>query len=88
MNAYITAPIEEKVRTTLGPEFGDDTGKQALIGRTLYVLKLAGAGFRAHLGSLVLEHEPIKVRPRGCKELRDASERAMWIQLFSCEGCG
>jgi hypothetical protein len=26
-NAYLTAPIPEKVWTVLGPEFGDDTGK-------------------------------------------------------------
>ena len=29
MNAYITAPITEKVWTVLGPEFGDDQGKKA-----------------------------------------------------------
>jgi hypothetical protein len=26
-NAYLTAPITEKVRTVLGPEFGEDAGK-------------------------------------------------------------
>ena len=49
MNAYITAPITEKVWTTLGPEFGADQGKRALIVRALYGLKSAGAAFRAHL---------------------------------------
>ena len=49
MNAYITAPITEKVWTTLGPEFGADQGKKALIVRALYGLKSAGAAFRAHL---------------------------------------
>jgi hypothetical protein len=33
----------------LGPEFGDDAGKRALIVRSLYGLKSAGAAFRNHL---------------------------------------
>ena len=49
LNAYITAPITEKVWTTLGPECGPDAGKTAIIVRTLYGLKSAGAAFRAHL---------------------------------------
>jgi hypothetical protein len=48
-NTYLTAPITEKVWTVLGPEFGDDAGKRALIVRTLYGLKSAGAAFRNHL---------------------------------------
>jgi hypothetical protein len=48
-NAYLTAPITEKVWTVLGPEFGDDSGKRALIFRALYGLKSAGAAFRNHL---------------------------------------
>ena len=30
MNAYITAPVEEKIWTILGPEFGADQGKSNL----------------------------------------------------------
>jgi hypothetical protein len=48
-NAYLTAPIVEKVWTVLGPELGDDAGKRALIARALYGLKSAGASFRNHL---------------------------------------
>jgi hypothetical protein len=48
-NAYLTAPISEKFWTVLGPEFGDDAGKRALIGRALYGLNSAGAAFRNHL---------------------------------------
>jgi hypothetical protein len=48
-NEYLTAPITEKVWTVLGPEFGDDTRKCALIVRALYGLKSAGAAFRNHL---------------------------------------
>ena len=49
LNAYITASITEKVWTILGPEFGSDAGKSALIVRALYKLKSAGAAFHAHL---------------------------------------
>jgi hypothetical protein len=48
-NAYLTAPLTEKVWTVLGPEFGDDDGKRAMIVRDLYGLKSAGAAFRNHL---------------------------------------
>ena len=37
MNAYITAPTTERVWTILGPEFGNDAGKKALIVRSLLV---------------------------------------------------
>ena len=54
MNAYITAPITEKVWTVLGPEFGDDECcLHAIIIRALYGLKSAGAAFRAHLSSFM-----------------------------------
>ncbi len=49
MNAYITAPCKEKIWTTLGPEFGKDKGKKAIIVRALYGLKSAGQAFREHL---------------------------------------
>ncbi len=45
LNAYITAPVKEKVWTILGPEFGVDSGKSAIIARALYRLKSAGAAF-------------------------------------------
>ena len=49
MNAYLTAPVTEKIWTWLGPEFGSDAGKKALVVRALYGLKSAGAAFRNHL---------------------------------------
>ncbi len=55
LNAYITAPITEKVWTVLGPEFGIDAGKSAIIVCTLYVLKSAGAAFCAHLASFMCQ---------------------------------
>ena len=48
-NAYITAPVREKIWTVLGPEHGEDAGKKAIIVRVLYGLKSSGATFRAHL---------------------------------------
>jgi hypothetical protein len=54
-NAYLTAPITEKVWTVLGPEFGYDAGKRSLIVRELYGMKSAGAAFRNQLVSC-MEH--------------------------------
>jgi hypothetical protein len=48
-NAYLTAPITEKIWNVLGPEFGDGAGKRALVVRALYGLKSAGADCRNHL---------------------------------------
>ncbi len=45
LNAYITAPVKEKVWTILGPEFRYDSGKSAIIVHALYGLKSAGAAF-------------------------------------------
>ena len=45
LNAYTTAPITKKVWTILGPEFGSNAGKSAIIVRALYGLKSAGAAF-------------------------------------------
>lgn len=50
MNTYITALCSERILMTLGPEFGADAGKNALIMGALYGLKSSGAAFRIHLG--------------------------------------
>ncbi len=55
LNAYITAPVKEKVWTVLGTEFEHDTGKSAIIMRALYGLKSTGAAFRAHLASFMCQ---------------------------------
>ena len=49
MNAYIKATCGEKVYTTLGPEFGPDEGKMAVIFWALYGIKSAGVSLRNHL---------------------------------------
>jgi hypothetical protein len=48
-NAYLTAPLTEKVWTMLVLEFGYDTGNCALIVKVLYGLKYAGAASVNHL---------------------------------------
>ena len=48
LNAYVMAPIQENIWTVLGPEFGDDGGKSAIIVRAIYGLKSADASFREH----------------------------------------
>jgi hypothetical protein len=53
LNAYITTPVKEKVWTILGPKFGNDAGKGAIIVCALYRLKSAGAAFCAHLASFM-----------------------------------
>ena len=62
LNAYVQAPVTEKVWTTLGPEFGNDARKTAVIVKALYGLKLAGAAFRSHLARCMesLEYESCK----------------------------
>ncbi len=45
-NAYLTAPVGEKIRYRLGPEFRADVGKKAIIVQALYGLKSTGASFR------------------------------------------
>ncbi len=48
-NAYLTAPVGEKIYCRLGPKFGANAGRKAIIVRALYGLKSAGASFRNHL---------------------------------------
>ena len=48
-NAYLQAPVAEKIWCKLGSEFDSDAGKPAIIVRSLYGLKSAGASFRNYL---------------------------------------
>ena len=50
LNAYNTAPVVELIWNTLGPEFGDDQGKMAIVVRAFYGLEYSGAALRKHLG--------------------------------------
>ena len=60
--AYLTAPNIEKIWTVLGPEFGPDAGKKAIVVRALYGLKSAGAAFRSHMADCMetLGYKPCK----------------------------
>ena len=60
--ACLTAPCEERIWTVLGPEFGPDEGKKALVARALHGLKSAGASHRRHISDCMrhLGHEPCK----------------------------
>ena len=49
LNAYITAPVKEKIWTYLGTEHGNNESKNTIIVRALYGLKSSGSAFRAHL---------------------------------------
>ena len=49
INSYIKEPCGEKVYTILGPDFGPDEWKFAVIVWELYGLKSAGASLSNHL---------------------------------------
>ncbi len=65
MNVYITVPVTEKIWTKLGPEFGVDVSKTAIIVRALYGLKSSGAAFRKYLGDCMhgLGYKPCLADP-------------------------
>eukprot|EP00956_Cyclotella_meneghiniana_P028509 scaffold66582_cov38-Cyclotella_meneghiniana.AAC.3 len=63
MNAYTTADYcREKIWTTLGPEWGADQGKKAIVVRALYGLKSSGTAFREHLGKFMsdMSYTPLR----------------------------
>jgi len=64
-NAYLTAPCAEKIWTKLGPEFGADAGKRAIIVRALYGLGSSGMSFTAHLASCMkhMGYQPCRADP-------------------------
>jgi len=61
-NAFLTAPCAEKVWTVLGQEFGNESGKRAVIVRALYGLGSASASFSKHLADCMrhMGYEPCK----------------------------
>jgi hypothetical protein len=77
-NAYLAAPITEKVWTVLGPEFGDDSGKRALIVIALYGLKSAGPAFRNHLAECM--------KHLGWHPCR--ADRDLWMKAETCPDDG
>jgi hypothetical protein len=77
-NAYLPAPITEKVWIVLGPEFGDDVGKRVLVVRALYGLKSSGATFRNHLAECM--------KYLGWN--RCHSDRDLWMTAKTCHDSG
>ena len=53
LNAYVTAPNHKKIWTVLGPEFGDDADKSAVIVRALDGLNSVDASFWTHLAQCI-----------------------------------
>ena len=53
LNAYIQAPVTEKVLMNLGSEFGKDARMTAVVVRALYGLRSTRAAFRSHLTKLM-----------------------------------
>ena len=53
MNAYFTASITENIWTVLGPDFGADAQKKAIVVRALYVLNSSGSAFCNHLSDCI-----------------------------------
>jgi hypothetical protein len=70
-NAYLNAPVREKIYTICGPEFGPLEGKRARIVRALYGLKSAGFSWRSLLAQVL--HDDLKFTP--CKADND-----VWIK--------
>ena len=52
-NAYLIAPCDEKIWTTLGPEFGELANCRVKLVRAMYGLKSAGASFSRHLAKCI-----------------------------------
>ena len=91
-NAFLAAPCEEKVYTILGPEFGPDQGKYALITRALYGLKSAGSSFNRHLADCMhhMGYKPCKADPDLWIKAEKRPDDGVWYYsyvLFYVDDC-
>ena len=87
-NAYLQAPVTEKIWCVTGPEFGADAGRTAIIVRALYGLRSAGASFRNHLADCMrnLGYEPCLDDPdvwmRATTRLKDDYQYYSYVLLY------
>ena len=87
-NAYLSAPTSERIWTKLGPEFGPNEGKTAIVKRALYGLKSAGADFRSHLADCMnhMGWKPCLADPdlwyRPCQRPDDNFEYQAYVLLY------
>ena len=90
-NAYLTAPCAEKIWTKLGPEFGPDAGKKAIVVRALYGLGSAGASFTAHLASCMrhMNYQPCRADPDLWfkEDIHPDGEKYYRYILLYCDDC-
>ena len=84
LNAYVQAPVTEKVWITLGAQFGKDTRKTAAIVGALYSLKSAGAALSSHLARCIesLGYESCKVYGLNQKQTRRLSTVLLLLMVL------
>ena len=87
-NSYIQEPVTEKIWTVLGPEFGPDAGKSAVVARALYGIKSTGASLWNHLADFMkhIEYMSCPVDPdlwmKPMVRPSDGSEYYAYILLY------
>ena len=91
-NAFLSAPCEEKIYTRLGPEFGPDEGKYAILTRALYGLKSASASFNRHLADCMrhLGYTACKADPDLWMRMEQRPDDGVWYYsyiLFYVDDC-
>ena len=84
LNAYIQAPVTEKVWATLSPEFSKDSGKTEVIVGASYGRKSAGAAFRSHLAKCMesLGYKSCKADP--VLQLKPAEDKVKYYSYLLC----
>ena len=87
-NAYLTAPVTEKIWTVLGPEFGKDAGKRAVIVRSLYGLRSAGASYRNLMADCMrtIGYKPCQADPdlwmKACVRPEDGFQYYSYVLIY------